>query len=274
MSSEKDVPVLAADLVDAIERHVRADPRIVTAHVQGFPPDRFGDLYADVILYLGCDSKESCKTILDDLIGWLAPVTRIVLAMRDLGVGFPSMRNCVTDDGIRLDVQAHDAAFARARPIGRILKETPGHYQSDAAPAQTSPPGAWEILDKIERFWCTFALIGRAIQRDAVLFGYFAYLQLYRDAFNLLARRGPTRAKSPFQNAVLSDDDDRLLTSTVRFETLTPETLAREYLKLGEIVAAHGPTICEMAEAKYPLALQQAVMRRVRNELRMHGIPC
>lgn len=272
MPSESDLPVLAADLVDAIERHVQADPRILTAHVQGFPPNRFGDLYADVILDLGCDSKESCKAILENLSDWLAPVTRVVLARSDFVAGFLTIWNCVTEDGIRIDIQARDAAFSRARPQGRILKETPGHYRSDAAPARALTPSASDVLGRIEEFWCTFALIGRAIERDAVSFGYFAYLQLFRHAFNVLARRGPARANVPFQNLVLSNEDDRLLTSAVRFETLTLGTLAREYVKLGEIVATHGPAICQMAGAEYPLPLQEAVMRRVRNELRMHRI--
>jgi hypothetical protein len=276
MPSDDDVPVLAADLVDKIERHVQADPRVISCYVEGSPPTRPGDLYADAMFYVGFDTKESFEAIFGNVAEWLAPVTRIVLTKRVNSGWTPNgIRNCLTDEGLRLDFAGHWMRHSRVRPFGRILKETSDAFKSEPTPVRYQQPCADAVLQSIEQFWCAFALIGRAIRDDAVTFGYLAYLERYRDAYNVLAHRGPLLISGAwFQNILVSPEDDRLLASTVRVETLTPEVLAREYLKLGDLVATHGPAICQTVGAEYPLAAQEAVMRRVRDELRMHGIPC
>lgn len=273
MPSDNDVPLLAADLVDKIERHVQADPRVISCYVEGSPPTRPGDLYADAILHVGFDTKESFNALFDGVIEWLAPVTRVVLAKRVNTGWVPNgMLNCLTDNGLRIDLVGYSTRHTRSRPYGRVLKETADAFEVDAKPVRYHEPSAITVLERIEQFWCTFALIGRAIERDAASFGYLAYLELYRNTYNVLAQRGPPRVSASFQNILVSPEDDHLLASTVRVESLTPEVLAREYLKLGNLVATHAPAICQTVGAEYPLAAQEAVMRRVRNELRMHGI--
>ena len=179
-------------LIAWLTRRADADPRVVAAWLEGWDGARAGDMYADVVLWLSCDTKDYARSLADGIGEWLGDLGPVAMVRRPEPMfGWLPQLKVVTRDGLRVDISLNHAEFARRRPAGRLLKETPGHFveEGPSEPFSVAHKPA-DLVAGAEAFWLCFPLLARALARGQVTLAYCYFLELLWRAAGVIARGG------------------------------------------------------------------------------------
>ncbi len=270
-----ELPVTSREvetLIQSLAVRAHDDPHVVAAWLEGWDPRRAREATIDFTVWLSCDTKEYGRSVARGIRGWMGGVAPLVLVKLFDGGGSMPWVHVVTRQGIRVGIWTNHAEFARRRPIGRVLKETPGHFTFDPDPPYTWRPPLHELADAVEAFWMYFHDLPHALEHGQVVWAYAKYLGLLRRAADVIAHRPEHARHRPMPNLTLDKAEDDLLASAIGFEHLTAPTIAREYLKLAALVQREAPPICQRKGVDYPAELEWAVVGRAVRDLRALGL--
>lgn len=255
--------------IDALAAEAEADPRVRAAWLAGSFGKGKGDRWSDVDAHLLIEAS-ALDGFSNDAETWLAQIRPLVFVRRMFD---GRMINAITDEAMRLDVWLHaDGPAKVAEGETRVLYAEAGalSWQLSAGEELTPEAAAAELNRAVPEFWRCVSMLPVPLGRDEKLVcaaGNFLILMLLTDVLSVAGGRRRDRGVKAL-NDFLPTRFRRLAENATHFNELSLEELARFQLRLVRIMQKHGPAICAHWGVEYPHAMEEAVLRYVRQELR------
>ena len=244
-----------------------SEPRIRAAWLSGSfgrgDADRYSDI--DLNLFLESTSLEAFRREAGRWLNNLGPLVLFTWMFNG------RMANCLTVDGLRLDVWLHTeqpAALTQSRV--RVLMDRDNALRIEAAPEDLAALAATgPLVAQISEFWRCIALVPAAAGRGehiASFFGLGVEATLLADV--LIAGYGiPRESGIKRLSGFLPEHLRREIEAALSFDGLGSDGLVQAALKLARTMHREGPVICERRGLDYPIALERAVIQYVTREL-------
>lgn len=263
-----------ARFIDTLAAEAEYDPRVRAAWLAGSFGKGKGDRWSDVDAHLLIEPS-ALDEFSKDAEKWLAQIRPLVFVRRMFD---GRMVNAMTDEAMRLDVWLHGES-----PVDVTEGETRVLYAEDGALAWQPHPGdeltpeaaAAELNRAVTEFWRCVSMLPVPLGRDEKLIcaaGNFLILMLLTDVLSVAGGRRRDRGVKAL-NDFLPSRFRRLVENAAHLNDLTLEELARFQLRLARIMQKHGPAICAQWGVEYPHAMEEAVLRYVRQELHYLWLP-
>ena len=255
--------------IDALAAEAEADPRVHAAWLAGSFGKGKGDRWSDVDAHLLIEPAALAE-FGKEAEAWLARIRPLVFVRRMFD---GRMVNAMTDEAMRLDVWLHAEGPAEvAEGETRVLYAQEGAlvWQLSAGEELTPEAAAAELNRAVPEFWRCVSMLPVPLGRDEKLVcaaGNFLILMLLTDVLSVAGGRRRDRGVKAL-NEFLPTRFRRLVENAARLNELSLEELARFQLRLARIMQKHGPAICAQWDVEYPHAMEEAVLRYVRQELR------
>ena len=231
------------------------------------------DRWSDVDAHLLLDSS-AFDEFSESAEAWLAEIRPLVFQRRMFD---GKMVNAITDEAMRLDVWLHGGDRVEVTEgETRVLYAEEGTlaWQPPQSDALAPAAAAAELNRTIPEFWRCVSILPAIPGRNEKLVGAagnFLILMLLTDVLSVANGRRRDRGVKAL-NGFLGPDFRQLAEDATYLKALTLDELARFQLRLIRIMREHGPAICEQWNAAYPLALEEAVLRYLTQELRSLGL--
>lgn len=255
--------------IDALSAEAEADARVRAAWLAGSFGKGKGDRWSDVDAHLLIEPA-ALNEFSKDAEAWLARIGPLVFARRMFD---GRMINAMTDEAMRLDVWLHADGSANVTDgETRVLYAEEGTLSWQPYPGEELTPeaAAAELNRAVPEFWRCVSMLPVPLGRDEKLIcaaGNFLILMLLADVLSVASGRRRDRGVKAL-NDFLPTRFRRLAENAAHLNELTLEELARFQLRLARIMQKHGPAICAQWDVEYPHAMEEAVLRYVRQELR------
>ncbi len=259
-----------------LQARLADDVRVEAAWLAGSFGRGDTDRYSDIDLHLLPAAGET--TFRDQIERWLNTLRPLVL-YKLLFDG--RMVNALTQDGVRLDIWLHDAPPAFEPAKMRLLFDRSGRLSRPAAqpaPGSNLGPKAGPntgdetraaLCSQIEEFWRCIALLPAVLGRQEYIVafrGLQVELDLLLDIFlrgYAITRDAGAKKLNTFLPAALRSEIESALTPA----GLSQSSLAGAHLALAELVRRYGRDIAQQWAFDYPIALEEAVLHYVQEEL-------
>lgn len=259
--------------IDALAAKADADPRVRAAWLTGSFGKGIADHWSDVDGHLLVEST-ALGEFSEAAEQWLAEIRPLVFVRRMFG---GRMVNAMTDEAMRLDIWLHGEATAEVTTgETRVLyeEECTLAWQPHQDDALTPEAAAAELNRTIPEFWRCVSMLPVPVGRDEKLIcaaGNFLILMHLTDVLSVGSGRRRDRGVKAL-NGFLAPHLRKLAEDATFLGELTLEELVRFQLRLVRIMREQGRAICEQWQVVYPLAMEEAVLLYVSQELRSLGL--
>lgn len=254
-------------LQDALQAH----PAIKAAWLSGSFGRGNADRYSDIDLNLLLDAA-GVDNFRQEAQAWLNALRPLVL-YRPMFDG--RMLNCLTVDGLRLDLWLHTDAVPLDERRVQVLLDREKTLQFGA---RATPPDADALKDRllqqIGEFWRCIALTPAVIGRDeriVSLIGLTVEVNLLTDVIITgygIERDSGVKRLNPFLPAALRQEIEEALA----FDGLTNSSLAQAHLALARIMQEEGRQLAARHGFEYPIKIETAALEYTMNELANIGV--
>ncbi len=258
-----------ARFIEALAAEAEDDPRVRAAWLAGSFGKGKGDRWSDVDAHLLIEPA-ALEAFSEEAEAWLGRIRPLVFARRMFD---GRMVNAMTDEAMRLDVWLHgDGPAEVTEGETRVLYAEEGTLAWQPHPGEELTPeaAAAELKRAVPEFWRCVSMLPVPLGRDEKLIcaaGNFLILLLLTDVLSVAGGRRRDRGVKAL-NDFLPARFRRLAENAAHLNELSLEELARFQLRLARIMQKHGPAICAQWNVEYPHAMEEAVLRYVRQELR------
>ena len=258
-----------ARFIEALAAEAEDDPRVRAAWLAGSFGKGKGDRWSDVDAHLLIEPA-ALGEFSEEAEAWLARIRPLVFVRRMFD---GRMVNAMTDGAIRLDVWLHgDGSVEVTEGETRVLYAEEGTLAWQLHPGDELTPeaAAAELKRAVPEFWRCVSMLPVPLGRDEKLIcaaGNFLILMLLTDVLSVAGGRRRDQGVKAL-NDFLPARFRRLAENAAHLNELSLEELARFQLRLARIMQKHGPAICAQWNVEYPHAMEEAVLRYVRQELR------
>ena len=258
-----------ARFIEALAAEAEDDPRVRAAWLAGSFGKGKGDRWSDVDAHLLIEPS-ALEEFSEEAEAWLARIRPLVFVRRMFD---GRMVNAMTDEAMRLDVWLQgDRNADVTEGETRVLYAEEGTlgWQPNPGEELTPEAAAAELNRAVPEFWRCISMLPVPLGRDEKLIcaaGNFLILLLLTDVLSVAGGRRRDRGVKAL-NDFLPTRFRRLAENAAHLNELSLEELARFQLRLARIMQKHGPAICAQWNVEYPHAMEEAVLRYVRQELR------
>lgn len=262
-----------SEYLNALKSKAESDSRVKAVWLEGSfgkgSADRYSDIDAHLLIheaYIG-DFRR-------DVESWLSDIRPLVLfrAMFD-----GQMLNCLTEDGLRVDMWLHagDSISLGGKQI-LLLFDRGGCInteETDDRDRQKVDIRA-ALQRHIAEFWRCVSILPAVLGRNELITGFMGVaVELTPLTEVRMIGSGAVRdAGVKTLNRFLPPDAKLEIENAIRMEGVTQESLARAHLRLAGIMQRRGPAIAQQYEISYPFDLERAVIRYVSKELQLLGL--
>jgi hypothetical protein len=253
---------LQTDYLARLQAALEGEPRLELAWLSGSFGRGDADRYSDIDLNLLLDPAHFAE-FQSEAEAWLAGVRPLVLFTWMFG---GRMANCLTVDGLRLDVWLHSE-----RPLSldknrvRPLLERVDALRLEEPSEPTRSMTGDQLLQQINEFWRCIALAPAAVGRGENITSFFGLgLEATILADVLIAGSGVQRDRGIKRtNSFLSEPLRLEIEEALTFDGLSAGAMARAALALARIMQREGPAAAERWRVEYPVDLEAAVLSYV-----------
>jgi len=256
---------MQSDFLADLQPRLVAEPDVLAAWLAGSFGRNQADRYSDIDLHLLLADVDAFRS---GARTWLEAVRPLVL-YKLLFDG--QMINALTDAGLRIDIWLHDTPPALDPAAVKVLLDRNNalHLASSPVTAPDSAQLSANLLAQIEEFWRCVALLPPVIGRRELLVcftGLNVEMALATDI--LMTGYGRPRDRGvKVLNAFLGDDLRDELEAALDLQGLNSESLVMAHAALASVIRKHGPLLAARHGFTYPLALEEAVLRYISQEL-------
>lgn len=230
--------------------------------------DRWSDIDLHLLLSAG---GERLRHNVEPWLNTLRPLVLFKLLFEG------RMVNALTLDGVRLDIWFYTEPPPLDVTRTQVLfdRQKRLHFdplpQQDSAAADNTPN---LLRSQIEEFWRCIAMLPVVIGRRehiVALQGLQVELALLLDILlrgNSIRREAGVKKLNPYLPSPLRNEIETALARN----DFTARGLARAHLGLAELVRRYGRDFAQRWDFEYPVALEEAVLRYVAEELVLQGL--
>ncbi len=259
--------MMLENTLTALKTHLRSDPRIRAAWLEGSMGRGDADRYSDIDLHalLAESDLAAFQTGAEE---WLNAVRPIVLCTLMFG---GRMVNALTEDGVRIDLWLHTEERVSLRPgKAAVIHDPDGLTRFDREP---SPPDdaaiAAELEAQIKEFWRCIALLPTVTGRGERIVSFQGLNVELGLLINILLKGYGIERDAGVKklNAFLPEEARSEIEQVLSMSHLDIPGLALPHTLLAILMAKHGRAIAAKHHFEYPARLEAAVVRYVCAEL-------
>lgn len=258
------------EYLQGLQSTIEANPAIKAAWLTGSYGRGNADRYSDVDLNLLLNSAD-VESFRQGTKAWLDGVRPLVLFNWMFN---DRMANCLTADGLRLDLWIHTDTPTLDESRVTVLLDRERALQFGAAPSAPDPNAQkGRLVGQISEFWRCIALTPVAIGRDerlVSLFGITIEFNILSDVIISgygIARDSGVKRLNPF----LPEELRAKIEDAVNFDGLTIPSLIRANFALARIMQEEGRKIAAQLGFEYPAAVERAALDYTKEELALLG---
>lgn len=260
----EDVPPRLRPTLGMLLKKCADDDRIRTAWLEGSLAEGSADDWSDIDLHLAVREPEGF-----DAIEWLDSQVHLVLS--DAIPGLTGAFICLTSDWIHIDVNVHASASDRASDGARRVLLDRGGLMEDSPNDQRRPGQPFFPRQDVQIFLYFLGKTVASVHRgDLIALSRATAMMRDRLLVNLLlAENGvPNESISKRIGQHLSDDQIQCLQSVPAFG-LSEIGLREAQQSIAAVYLGRARKLAENCAATWPLELEQATRRLLRDELQM-----
>ena len=254
-----------------LQQALRADPAIKAAWLTGSFGRGNADRFSDIDLNLWLDAA-NLDAFRQQTEGWLNALHPLVLFRWMFN---DRMANCLTTDGLRLDLWLHTDAPTLDEEGVQVLWDRDDALQFGASAATPDAAALKKrLVEQIREFWRCIALTPAVIGRDeriVSLFGLTVEVNLLTDVIISgygIARDSGVKRLNPF----LPDEVRIEIEEALAFDGLTNGSLAQAHLALARIMQEEGRQLAHRHGFTYPVEVETAALEYTMRELAALGL--
>jgi Streptomycin adenylyltransferase len=259
------------EYLQGLQSALEANPAIKAAWLTGSFGRGNADRYSDVDLNLWLDAAH-LESFRQGTQAWLNDVRPLVLFNWMFN---ERMANCLTSDGLRLDLWLHTDAPILDESSVKVLLDRENALQFGAT---TASPDAnvlkSRLVQQISEFWRCISLLPVAIGRDELIvsrFGIAIEVNILTDVIILgygIPRDSGVKRLNPF----LPEPLRAKIEAALALAEMNTTSLTQSNLALVRIMQEEGRKIADLHGFEYPLAVERAALEYAMHEVALLGI--
>jgi hypothetical protein len=261
------------EFLSRLNSKAESDPRIRAAWLEGSFGKNNADRYSDVDAHL-LIAEEHIEDFRENAQIWLSDIRPLVL----FNFMFQrQMINCLTKDGLRVDVWLHPGdsiSVDEGRAQVLFHREGSVSVEKNVNTGQQAANIPEAIQRHIGEFWRCIAITPTVLGRGELITSFMGVNIILTPLTEILiiANRMQRDRGVKNLNQFLPPDAKAAIEQSLTVETLNQRNLARAHLRLARLMQQRGPGVAEQFGVVYPRDLEEAVIRYVCKELRLLGL--